>query len=62
MYFQGTLKQDIDDFIKTVLTASPNMPPVIKYLFDFLDDAAKQHNITDPEVAYTWKCNRSVSL
>ncbi|VDI05347.1 plexin A [Mytilus galloprovincialis] len=54
---KGTLKQDIDDFIKTVLTASPNMPPVIKYLFDFLDDAAKQHNITDPEVAYTWKCN-----
>ncbi|CAG2189704.1 PLXNA [Mytilus edulis] len=54
---KGTLKQYIDDFIKTVLTASPNMLPVIKYLFDFLDDAAKQHNITDPEVAYTWKCN-----
>ncbi|CAC5406679.1 PLXNA [Mytilus coruscus] len=54
---KSTLKQYIDDFIKTVLTASPNMLPVIKYLFDFLDDAAKQHNITDPEVAYTWKCN-----
>ncbi|XP_071156701.1 plexin-A4-like isoform X1 [Mytilus edulis] len=54
---KGTLKQYIDDFIKTVLTASQNMPPAIKYLFDFLDDAAKQHNITDPEVAYTWKCN-----
>ncbi|CAC5406684.1 PLXNA [Mytilus coruscus] len=54
---KGILKQYVDDFIKTVLTASPNMLPVIKYLFDFLDDAAKQHNITDPEVAYTWKCN-----
>ncbi|XP_063422333.1 plexin-B-like [Mytilus trossulus] len=54
---KGTLKQYIDDFIKTVLTASQNMPPVIKYLFEFLDDAAKQNNITNPEVAYTWKCN-----
>ncbi|VDI64036.1 plexin A [Mytilus galloprovincialis] len=54
---KDTLKQYIDDFIKTVLTASQNMPPAIKYLFDFLDDAAKQNSITDPEVGYTWKCN-----
>lgn len=54
---KGTLKQYVDDFMKTVLTANPNMLPVIKYLFDFLDEAARQYNITDPEVAYTWKCN-----
>ncbi|CAB4030085.1 plexin-A4-like [Paramuricea clavata] len=33
-------------------------PPLpIKFLFDFLDDQAKELNITDPEVMHTWKNN-----
>jgi len=27
-------------------------------MFDFLDDQALQHGITDPEVVHTWKSNR----
>ena len=28
-----------------------------QYLFDFLDDQALQHGITEPEVVHTWKSN-----
>ena len=28
-----------------------------QYLFDFLDDQALQHGITDSEVVHTWKSN-----
>ena len=36
-------------------------PPLpVKLLFDFLDDQAKELNITDPEVLHTWKNNRYV--
>jgi hypothetical protein len=36
-------------------------PPLpIKFLFDFLDDQAKELNITDPEVMHTWKNNRYI--
>lgn len=55
---KGTLEQYIDDFFRTVLTAKSDMPPVIKFLFDFLDEAANKHNITDADVVHTWKCNR----
>ena len=34
------------------------MPPVIKYLFDYLDDVAIKYGINDPDVLHTWKCNR----
>lgn len=27
-------------------------------MFDFLDDQALHHGITDPEVVHTWKSNR----
>ncbi|ESO91422.1 hypothetical protein LOTGIDRAFT_105554 [Lottia gigantea] len=54
---KGTLQKYIDDFFRTILTQTYNLPPVIKYLFDFLDDAAEHHGITDPDVVHTWKCN-----
>ena len=54
---QGTLQKYIDDLFKSVLAAS-NVPPVIKFLFDFLDNEAARYGITDPEVVHTWKCNR----
>ena len=30
---------------------------LFQYLFDFLDDQAIQHGITDHEVVHTWKSN-----
>ena len=55
---QGTLQKYIDDFFRTILSVNPMMPPVIKYLFDYLDDAALKYGISDPDVLHTWKCNR----
>ncbi|XP_021370944.1 plexin-A1-like isoform X3 [Mizuhopecten yessoensis] len=54
---KGTLKQYIDDFFEMVLKVDSSMPPVIKYLFDMMDQAADRFNITDPDVVHTWKCN-----
>ena len=55
---KGTLQKYVDDFFKNMLSASPYVPPVIKYLFDFLDYQAEVYGITDAEVVHTWKCNR----
>ena len=55
---QGTLQKYIDDFFKTMLVMSSTMPPVIKYLFDFLDEAADKYGLTDQDIVHTWKCNR----
>ncbi|XP_059150420.1 plexin-B-like isoform X2 [Physella acuta] len=54
---KGTLQKYVDDFFKNMLCATPYVPPVIKYLFDFLDSQADAHDITDYEVVHTWKCN-----
>lgn len=56
---QGTLQKYVDDFFKTTLSVGVTTPPVIKYLFDFLDEAAECYGIADPDVLHTWKCNRS---
>ncbi|XP_061187688.1 plexin-B-like isoform X2 [Saccostrea echinata] len=53
---KGTLKKYIDDFFTIILTANESIPPVIKSLFDFLDEAAEKNNV-EPEVVYNWKCN-----
>jgi len=54
---KGTLQQFIDDFFLTILSADNTLPPAVKYLFDFLDQAARRHNIVDPDVVHTWKSN-----
>ncbi|KAK2173297.1 hypothetical protein NP493_885g01007 [Ridgeia piscesae] len=41
----------------TILRADCTLPPAVKHLFDFLDNAIKRHNIVDPEVIHTWKSN-----
>lgn len=56
-FFQGTLKKYVDDFFTIILTANESIPPVIKSLFDFLDEAATKYEV-EPEVVYNWKCNR----
>jgi plexin A len=54
---KGTIQKFVDDFFNTILTANEALPPAVKWLFDLLDDAARKHNITEPEVVHAWKSN-----
>lgn len=57
---KGTLQKFVDDLLETIFSTAHRgsaLPLAIKYMFDFLDDQALQHSITDPEVVYTWKSN-----
>ncbi|KAM7307695.1 hypothetical protein ISCGN_011331 [Ixodes scapularis] len=56
----GTLQKFVDDLFETIFSTAHRgsaLPLAIKYMFDFLDDQALQHGITDPEVVHTWKSN-----
>jgi len=55
---QCTLQQYVDDLFNTILHYNASLPPVVKFLFDRFDSAARLHNISDPEVVHTWKSNR----
>ena len=57
---KGTLQKFVDDLFETIFSTAHRgsaLPLAIKYLFDFLDDQALQHGITDDEVVHTWKSN-----
>ncbi|XP_076331027.1 plexin-A2-like isoform X2 [Tachypleus tridentatus] len=57
---KGTLQKFVDDLFETIFSTAHRgsaLPLAIKYLFDFLDDQAVQHGITDKEVVHTWKSN-----
>ena len=50
-----TLQKFVDDLFETIFSTAHRgsaLPLAIKYMFDFLDDQALQHGITDPEVRY----------
>lgn len=55
---KGTIQKFVDDFFFTVMTVNESLPPAVKWLFDILDDAARRHAISDPEVVHAWKSNR----
>jgi len=57
---KGTLQEFIDILFTTIFSAQ-NLPPTIKILFDFLDEQANRHNVSDPEVVHVWK-NNSLNL
>ena len=40
--FQGTVQQYIDDLFLQILKVDHTLPPAIKYLYDFLDTAARE--------------------
>lgn len=49
-----TLQKFVDDLFETIFSTAHRgsaLPLAIKYMFDFLDDQALQHGITDPEVS-----------
>ncbi|XP_075218268.1 plexin A isoform X1 [Lycorma delicatula] len=57
---KGTLQKFVDDLFETIFSTAHRgsaLPLAIKYMFDFLDDQALLHSITDPEVVHTWKSN-----
>lgn len=57
---KGTLQKFVDDLFETIFSTAHRgsaLPLAIKYMFDFLDDQAILHGITDPEVVHTWKSN-----
>ncbi|GIX99606.1 hypothetical protein CEXT_662811 [Caerostris extrusa] len=58
---KGTLQKFVDDLFETIFSTAHRgsaLPLAIKYMFDFLDDQALNHAISDPEVVHTWKSNR----
>ncbi len=58
---QGTLQNFVDDLFDAVFSVTKRnspIPPVMKFLFDFLDKQAELLGITDSEVLHTWKNNR----
>ncbi|XP_077977569.1 plexin-A2-like [Glandiceps talaboti] len=57
---KGTLQKFVDDLFETIFSTTHRgsaLPLAIKYLFDFLDDQAIEHGISDPDVVHTWKSN-----
>lgn len=57
---KGTLQKFVDDLFETIFSVEnrgASLPLAIKYMFDFLDDQAINHGITDPETVHTWKSN-----
>jgi len=53
-----TLQEFIDNLFSSIFTADATLPPAVKYLFDFLDSAAKRHGLTDSDIVHAWKTNR----
>ena len=62
MLVQCTLQQYVDDLFAVILHVDASLPPVVKYLFDYFDTAARLHGVSDPEVVHTWKTNRFIHL
>ncbi|KAL1461083.1 hypothetical protein WDU94_013014 [Cyamophila willieti] len=56
----GPLHKFFDDLFQTIFSVvhrGSALPLAIKYMYDFLDDQALNHGITDPEVVHSWKSN-----
>ena len=54
---QGTLQQFVDDLFKAILSVDDELPIAIKFIFDFLEEAAEKYHIDDPETVLLWKSN-----
>ncbi|VDO33961.1 unnamed protein product [Heligmosomoides polygyrus] len=46
----------MESIFSTTSRSAP-LPAAIKYMFDFMDEQALEHGITDPEVVHAWKSN-----
>ncbi|XP_041428406.1 plexin-B3-like isoform X2 [Xenopus laevis] len=54
---KGTLQKFVDDAFQVMLGVNRPVPIAIKYFFDFLDEMAEKHEITDAETVHIWKTN-----
>ena len=57
------LTRVLDSLINTIFMETNNIPPAIKYLFDYLDDRLAilpEKDRDDLEIVHVWKTNRSV--
>ncbi len=57
---KGTLQRFTEDLLEAIFSTAhrgSTLPLCIKYMFDFMDDQALSHGITDPEVVHAWKSN-----
>ncbi|XP_032810026.2 plexin-B1-like isoform X1 [Petromyzon marinus] len=54
---KSILQNFVDDLFTVVLSARGAVPVAVKYFFDFLDEQAERHGITDAETLHIWKTN-----
>ncbi|XP_068606167.1 plexin-A1-like [Brachionichthys hirsutus] len=57
---KGTLQKFVDDLFETIFSTAHRgsaLPLAVKYMFDFLDEQADKHSISDFDVRHTWKSN-----
>ncbi|KAL3982306.1 Plexin cytoplasmic RasGAP domain family protein [Acanthocheilonema viteae] len=56
---KGTLQKFIQNLLEVIFsTVVPNSAiPCVKYMFDFMDDQAREHGIEENEVVHAWKSN-----
>ncbi|VDP12468.1 unnamed protein product [Onchocerca flexuosa] len=56
---KGTLQKFIQNLLEVIFSSSsPNSAiPCVKYMFDFMDDQARNHGIEENEVVHAWKSN-----
>ncbi|KAK6025971.1 plexin cytoplasmic region [Ostertagia ostertagi] len=60
LMMKGTLQKFINDLLESIFSTasrSAPLPAAIKYMFDFMDEQALEHGITDAEVVHAWKSN-----
>uniref|UniRef100_A0A0N5AQC5 Sema domain-containing protein n=1 Tax=Syphacia muris TaxID=451379 RepID=A0A0N5AQC5_9BILA len=59
---KGTLQKFIQDLLYAIFSTgvhgSSKEPPIcVRYMFDFLDEQAREHGIDDEKVVHAWKSN-----
>uniref|UniRef100_A0A915D9Z4 IPT/TIG domain-containing protein n=1 Tax=Ditylenchus dipsaci TaxID=166011 RepID=A0A915D9Z4_9BILA len=67
---KGTIQKFVEGFFDSVMfvndssccppAMTDNVPIVMKYVLDFLDEEALRNNVSDPEVVHAWKTNAVV--
>ena len=51
------LQSVIDDTMSSLFRADEEPPPVVKWLFDVLDEEAERQGMDQPEILHAWKAN-----
>uniref|UniRef100_A0AC34RQY4 Sema domain-containing protein n=1 Tax=Panagrolaimus sp. JU765 TaxID=591449 RepID=A0AC34RQY4_9BILA len=60
LHMKGILQRFIENLFEIIFTTSNGpvrLPVCVKYMFDFLDDQAREHGIMDEDVVHAWKSN-----